>query len=79
MLRRAYSLASGAEGEEPTAASVWQRSNAIERLWSITAASGLNIDSVISNRVLAGFSDRIPETGNNIQNGCFDIRVLFML
>jgi hypothetical protein len=79
MLRRVYSLASGAEGEEPTAASAWQRSNAIERLSSITSASGMNIDYVIINRVLVGFLDQILETGNNIQNGCFDIRVLFML
>jgi len=39
----------------------------------------MNIDSVIINRVLVGFLDQILETGNNIQNGCFDIRVLFML
>jgi hypothetical protein len=79
MLRRVYSLASGAEGEEPTAASAWQRSNAIERLSSITSASGLNIDYVIINRVLVGFSDQIPENGNKIQNGCFDIPVLLKL
>jgi len=79
MLRRVYSLASGAEGEEPTATSAWQRSNAIERLSSITSASGLNIDYVIINRVLVGFSDQIPEIGDNVQSGCFDVPVLLKL